>query len=130
MFEIFKNFDRSKFIESIKPFAIAAACMTVVFVSGFGAGKLQGGKLNPKTPNKRSVSTNYNTNVNSEANKNINTATTGLTTSSTDDCKTVKGSKSKIYHMPEGAFYERTKAAQCFVSEEEAIAAGYTKSSK
>ncbi len=42
----------------------------------------------------------------------------------------IKGSKSKIYHLPEGAFYDRTNAMECFATEQEAINAGYTKSTK
>jgi hypothetical protein len=42
----------------------------------------------------------------------------------------VKGSKSKIYHVEGGAFYERTKPAQCFNTAEEAEAAGFRKSAR
>lgn len=47
-------------------------------------------------------------------------------------CK-IKGnisSKSKIYHVPGGAFYDRVKPEQCFNTEAEAIQAGYRKSSR
>jgi len=39
------------------------------------------------------------------------------------------GSGSKVYHMPGGSFYNRTKAEQCFATEAEAQAAGFRKSS-
>lgn len=36
----------------------------------------------------------------------------------------------KIYHLPRGAFYERTDPEECFKTETEAIQRGYKKSSK
>ena len=36
----------------------------------------------------------------------------------------------KIYHLPGGAFYDRTNPEQCFDSEVEAKTAGFTKSSR
>jgi len=36
----------------------------------------------------------------------------------------------KIYHVPGGSFYERTKAEECFTSESQAKAAGFVKSSR
>ncbi|HEV8601488.1 MAG TPA: hypothetical protein VGQ87_02710 [Patescibacteria group bacterium] len=36
----------------------------------------------------------------------------------------------KIYHMPGGSFYDRTNPEQCFVTEAEAKAAGFRKSSQ
>ena len=36
----------------------------------------------------------------------------------------------KIYHVPGGAFYNRTTAEMCFATETEAKAAGFRKSSK
>lgn len=43
----------------------------------------------------------------------------------------VKGTKSKIYHIKGGTFYDRvTKPVACFKTEEEAKAAGFRKSSK
>jgi hypothetical protein len=40
------------------------------------------------------------------------------------------GSSGKIYHMPGGAFYDRTQAEACFATEEQAKAAGFRKSSR
>lgn len=37
----------------------------------------------------------------------------------------IKGSKSKIYHVPEGRNYAKTKAKMCFASAESAEQAGY-----
>jgi len=43
----------------------------------------------------------------------------------------IKGSSSKIYHVPGGAFYDRTtNPARCFQTEQEAIDAGFKKSSR
>lgn len=43
----------------------------------------------------------------------------------------IKGSSSKIYHLPGGAFYDRTtKPARCFDAESQAQAAGYRKSAR
>ncbi len=36
----------------------------------------------------------------------------------------------KLYHMPGGSFYERVNPEQCFATEGEAQAAGFTKSSR
>ena len=45
-------------------------------------------------------------------------------------CK-IKGTSSKIYHLPGGAFYDRvTNPAACFNTEAEAQAGGYRKSSR
>ena len=35
-----------------------------------------------------------------------------------------------IYHMPDGAFYHRALAYECFATEEDAQAAGYRRSEK
>ncbi|MBX4187944.1 MAG: hypothetical protein KW793_02290 [Candidatus Doudnabacteria bacterium] len=51
------------------------------------------------------------------------------------DCTSIQikgnigSSGSKVYHMPGGSFYNRTKAEACFNSEDEAKAAGFRKSS-
>jgi hypothetical protein len=43
----------------------------------------------------------------------------------------IKGSASLIYHVPGGAFYDRTtNPIRCFQTEEEAITAGFKKSSR
>lgn len=61
---------------------------------------------------------------------------TAVAGSSTDDpncVRKIKGnisSKSKIYHMPGGAFYARTVPEMCFSTEAEAVAAGFRKSQR
>ena len=135
MFDL-KNIDSTKLIAQAKPIGIAAACLTVVFITGFGAGKMHSDVSNSEAPAKRSLS-NYNTNSsvqqpNSQAKPTANTQAKPTTTAENapqNDCP-VKGSKSKIYHIVGGSFYERTNAAQCFATEAEAQAAGYTKSSR
>jgi hypothetical protein len=54
------------------------------------------------------------------------------TTSTTLNCQgKIKGSSSLIYHMPGGAFYDKTtRPIRCFDSETEAKAAGFRKSSR
>jgi len=43
----------------------------------------------------------------------------------------IKGSSSKIYHLPGGAFYDRTtKPARCFYTTAEAESAGFRKSAR
>lgn len=43
----------------------------------------------------------------------------------------IKGSSSKIYHLPNGAFYDRTtKPVICFETENEARAAGFRQSAR
>ena len=115
--------------DKIKPFAIAALCFLAVFLAGYGTGRKTGDVT------KRSL-TNYTTKAvgetkppdKTEQNAVVKAEPTANDTG-TGECY-IKGSKSKIYHMPGGSFYERTSAAACFGSEEEAIAAGYTKSSR
>ena len=122
--------------EKIKPLAVAATCFATVFAVGYAAGKSVGTTAEPA---KRSLS-NYTTNTATHA-KPTTPTTRGDTTpansslsantntSNTGECH-IKGSKSKTYHIPGGAFYERTSPAACFASEEEAQSAGYKKSSR
>jgi hypothetical protein len=43
----------------------------------------------------------------------------------------IKGNaSSRIYHMPSGAYYGRTKAEQCFATEQDAQNAGYRKAQR
>jgi hypothetical protein len=104
--------------QKIKPLAISAVCFASVFIAGYGVGKSsipQGDYVA-----KRSLS-NYNMNNPAPTKPQIN--------SDASNC-TIKGSKSKVYHVPGGSFYDRTNPAACFASEEEAQAAGYVKSSR
>lgn len=65
-------------------------------------------------------------------NKTNSSAKTETTEQSKE--KTIKGNINskgeKIYHMPNGQFYDVTKPEEWFATEEEAQAAGYRKSKK
>lgn len=140
MLNFIKNLEREKIIEKAKPLGVAAICFVAVFIAGYGVGKSGGtGTSAGSETAKRSL--NYTTNSNNNSNtaqkpvpqakspaaaNNTNTAAAVVDKS---NCN-IKGSKSKIYHMPGGSFYERTNPAACFNSEEEAQTAGYTKSSR
>ncbi len=143
MIEFIKNLDfekiKERFNEKGKPLAIAAVCFLAVFIAGFGTGRVSTGKSSSSTE-KRSL-TNNTTNMGDKT-KAANTNSAPKTSTNTNsspktavapvdpaDCY-IKGSKSKTYHIPGGAFYERTNPAACFNSEEEAVAAGYKKSSR
>lgn len=137
MFEFLKNLNREQIIEKMKPLGISAACMTVVFIAGFGAGKMHSGTSMIASASKRSLN-NYNINApRAETKQSNQTATTqpnpvsqnNAQNNSIGDCP-VKGSKSKLYHVQGGSFYDRTTADKCFNTEAEAQAAGYTKSSR
>jgi murein L,D-transpeptidase YcbB/YkuD len=60
-------------------------------------------------------------------------APSGRTTCPTDH--PIKGNRSssrstKIYHVPSGAFYDRTSPVRCFATEDEAVSAGYRRSAR
>ena len=57
-----------------------------------------------------------------------NPDTTGPTDCKPGQIKGNIGSGSRVYHMPGGSFYNRTKAEACFDTEAEAKAAGFRKS--
>lgn len=76
------------------------------------------------------VQPNYSTTQSPETTTTIPLSTN--TNNSTAQCP-IKGNisgKNKIYHLQEGAFYERTQAEMCFQTEAEAAAAGFIKSSR
>jgi hypothetical protein len=106
----------------------------LTFIVGFGAGSYV-------RETRRDVSkpqANYTT-VSAKKPANAATKTVGqetakqATSTQTSSC-IVKGNISstgkKIYHVKGGAFYDRTKAEECFNTEAEAVAAGFTKSSR
>ncbi|HMR55591.1 MAG TPA: hypothetical protein PKD34_03310 [Candidatus Doudnabacteria bacterium] len=116
-------------METYKPKLKVLALVCVVQLGSFGAGLYSGHTYWPKQSVQVALP-NYTTTeaVTPEqpAVQNPTNTMTGLVT----DCY-IKGSKSKIYHVPGGAFYERTiNPDKCFNSEAEAQAAGYTKSSR
>ncbi len=143
MMDFIKNLDLKKLKDRLnekgKPLAIAGVCFLAVFIAGFGTGRVSNGGSKGATE-KRSL-TNYTTNTgnktkagdtNSGTKPPANTNSSPKTTVAPADPANcyIKGSKSKTYHIPGGAFYERTTPAACFNTEEEATAAGYKKSSR
>jgi hypothetical protein len=117
-----------------KALGIAAVCFAAVFLAGFWTGQtsLSGkdadGRSAAAGTSKRSL--NYTTNTGEGTKHNATPASVpAVPNANPTDCY-IKGSKSKIYHLPGGSFYERTNAAQCFATEAEAQAAGYKKSSR
>ncbi len=120
-------------------------CFVIVFFIGFGAGKFI--KFKPTSL----PQANYTTNslkkpflpVTQKEEGDAITGAVKATSTDNGQVKTgaidsnscfIKGNISsagkKIYHIKGGAFYERTKAEQCFTTEDEAQAAGFIKSSR
>lgn len=105
----------------------------LIFIVGFGAGSY----VRETRRDAYKPQSNYTTNTAKSPTKTDTVqskpAVAATTTSSTTSC-VVKGNIStagkKIYHVQGGAFYERTKAEQCFNTEAEALAAGFIKSSR
>ncbi|OGE81119.1 MAG: hypothetical protein A3H72_00875 [Candidatus Doudnabacteria bacterium RIFCSPLOWO2_02_FULL_48_8] len=98
----------------------------------FGLGRLTAFKYDAPEINIEqafSAPTNYSGSV-----AGIQTETTSSTSPTADDCPgKIKGnisSTGKIYHMPGGAFYNRTNPEICFTTESEAQAAGFRRSSR
>ncbi len=127
MIDYLKNIFIKKFpalsLEKMKPLALIAVCFIAVFVAGVGVGS--------KFEN-RSTNINYTTKTEHTVKAPAPMAapvTTPEKLQNNGECK-IKGSKSKIYHMQGGSFYNRTNAAECFDTEEAALSAGYTKSSR
>ncbi len=103
--------------------------MILLIQAGSFAGGMYAGKEYLGTPKQNQSFNNYTTPK--EVSPQPQTQPTS-TTSTTSDCP-IKGnisSKSKIYHIQGGSFYERTTPEMCFSTEAEAQAAGFTKSSR
>lgn len=110
--------------EKIKLLVIVLLIQCVSFVIGMYTGRTFWTRSTPLGSN----ITNYSTNPTQQTTTQKDTSPE----TTTEDC-TIKGNISgtgKIYHLPDGAFYERTTAEMCFDSEQEAQAAGFTKSSR
>ncbi len=127
MINYLKSLNKEKIIEKLKPLAISAVCLLAVFLAGYGVGKTSDSSV--VATSKRSL--NYTTAPKEEQKPDNTPAATKETPTTVDpnNCY-IKGSKSKTYHVPGGAFYDRTTPAACFNSEDEAMAAGYKKSSR
>jgi hypothetical protein len=133
------------FIEKKKLWRILGGSL-LIFAVGFGNGYLLGS--GQKIASKRlNYTTNPTAGKGTEAIADTNTKpqsaaktsstskqTTAATKSGADGFCYIKGNIAsggkKTYHMPGGSFYDRTTPEQCFSSEAEAKAAGFTKSSR
>ncbi len=117
---------------------VLGVCFLLVFIVGFGSGKFVKEK---KSSESSTVPTNYTTKkvvkpITAEGEgieaKVLETATT-VPAAVIEKC-IIKGNipakGKKLYHVQGGAFYQRVKAEQCFNTEQEALAAGYEKSSR
>jgi hypothetical protein len=118
---------------------VLGMCYILVFIVGFGTGKFVPQKKNPS-----SVQSNYITNTNKKpffpqpagggATVPV-AAVKGAATSTVSAAPClIKGNISsagkKVYHVAGGAFYKRVKPEQCFTTEDEALSAGFIKSSR
>lgn len=129
-----KTYEEIKeFVKNNKQNFILGICFILVFIVGFGAG----GYEKEIRRNNYKSQTNYTTQaVKKPVVENGGEGTVKGTTSPTStltNCM-IKGNISstgrKVYHVQGGAFYEKTKAEQCFNTEAEAVGAGFVKSSR
>ncbi len=129
---------KEKFYEKKNYFAVALG-FVLVFLLGFGTGIFE--KDRRKAP---ASLPNYTTNqqktvekpvietkstVQTGENKVLGQATSSLPM---QECL-IKGNisaNSKIYHVKGGAFYDRTNPEMCFSTEQQAVDAGFRKSSR
>jgi len=129
---------KEKFYEKKNYFAVALG-FVLVFLLGFGTGIFEKDRRKAPTslPN---YTTNQQKTVEKPATETKPTVQAGenkvlgqaTSTEPTQECL-IKGNisaNSKIYHVKGGAFYDRTNAEMCFKTEEEAVSAGFRKSSR
>lgn len=99
---------------------VLVAGFFVVAATGFGLGRLS---LAPLSAPEITVQEAFT------APTNYTPAVSGIQSSQCDG--QIKGSTSQIYHVPGGAFYDRTiNPARCFTTEAEARAAGFRKAAR
>ncbi len=116
-----------------KDVLIAAACFVLIFFVGFGTGSYvkKQRKLNSSQVNYTTKQTQKPAPV---AVKKPVAAVAGDSTTTQATACVIKGNISsggkKIFHVQGGAFYARVKPEQCFSTEQEALAAGFVKSSR
>lgn len=78
-----------------------------------------------------SASSNYNENIPVVQPQNSAVSTAQAAANPGDCTGKIKGSSSHIYHMPGGAFYDKTtRPIACFDTEAEAVTAGFRKSAR
>jgi len=108
----------------------------LVAVLAFGLGRIS--KF-PKANHNLEVlelgnSSNFNSNPNIQGAQTINSNSSEVLTPVDGQCggkiKGNIGSSGKIYHVPGGAFYDRTDAEECFATEADAVTAGFRRSSR
>jgi hypothetical protein len=134
--------DLKELAEEHKPKIIYSGFLVLMFLIGFGSGNAWGPDQKNNKQNESLAKYNSSKPQNKEVSKEADmpAKTTGDTTPATESkntepktCTKIKGnisSKSKIYHVPGGAFYDRTQEEMCFENEAEAQAAGFKKSSR
>jgi hypothetical protein len=114
-------------LQKIKFWGIIA----LIQIGSFGLGFYSASTFRSATP-KQSLQPDYTTNQGKDPVNTKPQIATNPPDQATEDCP-VKGnisSKSKIYHVKGGSFYDRTDPEMCFNTEAEAQAAGFTKSSR
>ena len=91
-------------------------------------------KAQNQTKQKTQTNTQKSTNNNTQKQKNDTVTNVNNSNTTTSHQGKIKGNinskKEKIYHVPGGAYYDRTIAEEYFDTEEEAQAAGYRKSKR
>ncbi|MEK9180672.1 MAG: hypothetical protein AAB871_00365 [Patescibacteria group bacterium] len=110
---------------------------TLVFLLAFGLGKISTSVQRPpeiKIEDQQSQSQGNNTSIIQGLQSGVQPLESGASASGTADCKgKIKGNigaSGKIYHMPGGAFYDRTTPEMCFDTEAQAKVAGFRKSQR
>ncbi len=117
---------------------MVAAGFVLIFFVGFGAGRYERGIRRENFQSQRNYTTTQPKKPLAEPGEaavlgeSITNPAVAANTA-TAPC-IVKGNISstgrKVFHVKGGAFYDRTKAEQCFYTEKEAIAAGFVKSQR
>lgn len=120
-----------KFIVNKRPQLIYGVCFVLVFIVGYGTGKASYEKVSDTK--KTTEQTNYSKNVVGEPETNGLPPADTTTQALPEKCE-IKGNigsgGKKIYHKPGGAFYEKTKAENCFSTPAEAEEAGFRPASR
>lgn len=106
-------------------------CFALIFLVGFGSGRAEKEYRKEVRPKQLQL----NNTIQTTPPPAVPAAspvpvTTGMTTSANCIVKGNISGQNKIYHVKGGSFYERTQAEQCFATEQEAVAAGFRKSSR
>ncbi|MEJ0021112.1 MAG: hypothetical protein WDN47_00845 [Candidatus Doudnabacteria bacterium] len=126
------------YIKTHQHIIVLSVGYVLVGVLAFGLGRFS----SPKSPVQPSVSQvhieqaasipdNYNPNEPSIQSASTKTVAAPNSSGSLNCTGKIKGSSSMIYHMPGGAFYNKTThPIRCFTTEAEAKAAGFRKSSR